>query len=198
MGNPVALGLWNNPIFPRAFDVLALPSKAITPFVRRELSSLPPRSRVLDAGIGTGLVARSLSQKGFSVTGVDISKDSLDIARARVPDADLLTGSILDIPAPRSYFDATVALYVLRYVDVSDGARAAAELRRVTRPGGKVLVGDLALPSLRPGAARLAGPDRYALGVWSDREGFRRAMEREGFDLSSVHYPFLSFLWVFA
>lgn len=78
-------------------------------FVERVLATLDPVGRsVLDAGCGTGRVARELARRGTSVVGVDSDASMLDVARAETPDltwvqADL---AMLDL-AER--FDVVVA-----------------------------------------------------------------------------------------
>ena len=96
----------------------------------------PARSRVLDAGCGTGLVGVELARLGFTdVDGVDYSADMLAEAEtkgvyARLAEADLMAE--LDIPTDR--YDAVICVgtFTLGHV----GPSALGELIRVTRPGG--------------------------------------------------------------
>ncbi|MEW6582536.1 MAG: methyltransferase domain-containing protein [Actinomycetota bacterium] len=91
---------------------------------------------VLDVGCGTGRVATLAARRGARVTGVDLSPAMLAVARG-VPD---LAGACLevmdaqDLRLPDGAFDATVASFSLMFCP--DPGRAAAEVRRVLRPGG--------------------------------------------------------------
>ena len=99
--------------------------------------------RVLDVGVGTGL---SLPHYGpqLSVTGIDLSSDMLERARARVEKAGnknieaLLEMDASELQFPDHHFDLTVATYVLTVVP--DPAKVMRELARVTKVGGTVLI----------------------------------------------------------
>jgi SAM-dependent methyltransferase len=96
--------------------------------------------RILDVGCGTGSLAAAALDGGRSieVVGIDPSPAFVDLARDRIHDtrAHFQTGDAQRLEFPDHSFDCTAALLVLNFV--TDRARAAAEMRRVTRPGGKV------------------------------------------------------------
>ena len=96
--------------------------------------------RILDAGCGSGPLAAALHDKGAEVTGFDVSAAMVDLARQRLgDDADL---HVADLAAPLPFadaeFDDVVASLVLHYLE--DWAGPLAELRRVLKPGGRLLV----------------------------------------------------------
>ncbi len=96
--------------------------------------------RVLDAGCGSGPLMDDLRTKGAIVSGFDLSAAMVDLARERLgEDADL---RVADLGAPLPYtddqFDVAVASLALHYVE--DWAAALAELRRVLKPGGRLIV----------------------------------------------------------
>ena len=74
------------------------------------------------------------------VAGIDISESMLALAKQRDPAIDLRAGSAGSIPYPDAGFDVAVSTQVLEYV--TDISAALAELRRVVRPGGRVLILD--------------------------------------------------------
>lgn len=100
--------------------------------------------RVCDAGCGCGVYARKLARGGFDVTGFDLSADAIRLAEALLAKAGcgakLLPASILLTPFPDAAFDAVVARDVLDHLPLSEARQAAGELRRITRPGGCVLL----------------------------------------------------------
>lgn len=55
-----------------------------------------PRGTILDFGCGSGVTARLLTDKGYSVAGFDLSESLIGIARKRVPQATFLVGSFID------------------------------------------------------------------------------------------------------
>jgi SAM-dependent methyltransferase len=91
---------------------------------------------VLDAGAGTGAVCRALTRIGATAIALDTSADML----AHVGDAALLAvlGDVLAIPFLDATFEAAVSAFTISHVDAPE--LALAELRRVVRPHGLVLV----------------------------------------------------------
>jgi len=105
--------------------------------VLRLLGDEPPGSAV-DAGMGPGRLVSALADRGWTVSGVDLSPGMVDAARARVSLAAdrLLVGSIEELPFADAVFDLALATGVVEYVDAR---RAVAELVRVTKPGGRII-----------------------------------------------------------
>lgn len=99
---------------------------------------LPAGAAVLDAGCGTGALSEALAGRdpGARITGVDLSEAFLAAARARVPGGTFRQGDLTRLADADASFDAALSLLVLQFVP--DRAAAAAELLRVTRPGGTI------------------------------------------------------------
>jgi SAM-dependent methyltransferase len=91
--------------------------------------------RVLDLGAGTGLLTDVLVAAGHEVVAVDPSGPMLDQLRARLPQVTALVGGAEAVPLPDGDVDAVVAGQAAHWFDP---VPAAAELRRVLRPGGVV------------------------------------------------------------
>ena len=106
--------------------------------LRAELDRLPlaPSARLLDAGCGSGRTLDELVDYG-SVSGVDLSPEAVEAARARGHD-DVHVARVEEIPFADATFDAVTCLDVIEHTP--DDHVALAELRRVTRPGGLLLV----------------------------------------------------------
>jgi SAM-dependent methyltransferase len=97
---------------------------------------LPARARILDAGCGSGRNMIELARHG-TVTGVELSDASIDVARARRA-GEVIGGSVLDMPFDGDSFDLSVCLDVIEHLE--DDLGALRELRRVLAPGGSLLV----------------------------------------------------------
>jgi SAM-dependent methyltransferase len=110
------------------------------PPVRRRLDALPP-GEILDAACGTGRYAAYLAARGHSVIGVDQSPAMLDLARAKLPGRRFVPGQLTDLPLDDASVDAAVCALAL--VHVPEPARAVAELARVVRPGGRIVISDV-------------------------------------------------------
>jgi SAM-dependent methyltransferase len=95
----------------------------------------------LDVGCGTGTVSLTLAQRGATVVGVDTSESYLDGARRlrSHPSITYESGDACDLPYPSASFDGCVSTLVIDVIPDVD--RVAAEMRRVTRPGGVVACG---------------------------------------------------------
>jgi SAM-dependent methyltransferase len=94
--------------------------------------------RVIDVGCGSGALTSVLTEivGAESVAGVDPSEPFVAEARARVPGADLRVGPAESLPFEEETFDVALSQLVFHFVQ--DPARAVSEMRRVTRPGGRV------------------------------------------------------------
>ena len=106
-------------------------------------AGITPTSRVLDVGCGVGTTAIEIAKRhGATVTAVDIAPLMLERAAANVTAAGTTDqvaveeGDILALAYPDDSFDVVIAEAVTMFVD---SARAAAELTRVCKPGGRVL-----------------------------------------------------------
>ncbi|MFD0352364.1 class I SAM-dependent DNA methyltransferase [Streptomyces sp. NPDC127110] len=95
--------------------------------------------QVLDAGCGSGPLSAALRDRGAVVTGIDASAGMLALARRRLGDGVALHQVDLNDPLPfdDDAFDDVVASLVLHYLE--DWAPTLAELRRVIRPGGRLI-----------------------------------------------------------
>jgi ubiquinone/menaquinone biosynthesis C-methylase UbiE len=96
--------------------------------------------RILDAGCGAGPIAVRLRDRGATVAGFDSSAKMLELARRRLgPEADLrVAGLSSPLPFDDEAFDDVIASLVLHYLE--DWTAPLAELRRVLRPGGRLIV----------------------------------------------------------
>lgn len=97
------------------------------------------RRRALDCGCGTGFQAALLAGLGYVAHGVDLAARLLAVARARLPQAPLTLGAVEALPYADGSFDA-VACCGSTLNFVGDPTRAIAELGRVLRPGGVLLL----------------------------------------------------------
>lgn len=95
----------------------------------------------LDAACGTGRFAEILFRRGHQVVGVDSSPDMLAFARRRVPDGDFRLGTLQQLPLPDDSVDVIVSALAL--VHVADLAPVLAEMARVLRPGGDLIISDI-------------------------------------------------------
>jgi ubiquinone/menaquinone biosynthesis C-methylase UbiE len=106
---------------------------------------------VLDAATGTGAQARAFAEAGASVVGIDLSPRMLAIARRKSRGASIeyLEGDATAVPLPDAGFDAACVSFALHEMPGMIRERVMAELARVTRRGGTIVVVDYARPRNR-------------------------------------------------
>lgn len=128
----MAEALWNDVAgaYDRSFATLC------TGTTETLLARVPPGSRVLDVGCGSGHVAAALVEAGHVVHAVDPDPQMVALATSRSA-ADVRPGGLPDLPYDDRSFDAVVANFVLNHVD--DPRAAARGLAPVARPGGAVV-----------------------------------------------------------
>ena len=135
-------------------------------------------SWVLDVGSGTGNLSLAVAENvsDASVVGIDQVADFVDCARMRTVDSRIrfAVGDGQDLPCPEATFDACLASLVLQ--SVPDASRAMAEMRRVTRPGGRVVA---SVWDFSASLTMLSGFWDAALEV--DPDGAQKHRERPGF-----------------
>jgi ubiquinone/menaquinone biosynthesis C-methylase UbiE len=104
------------------------------------LADLTGDERMLDVGCGNGAYLGELARQAHRglVVGMDLSAGMLPEARTRAPDARLMVGDAQRLPFVDDAFDCALAMHMLYHVP--DRAAAIAELRRVVRARGVVLV----------------------------------------------------------
>jgi SAM-dependent methyltransferase len=114
--------------------------------IRAELQRLPlPASaQVLDAGCGSGRTLQDLVGYG-EVSGIELHEDAAQLARSR-GHGEVRVGRLEELPWPDASFDLITCLDVIEHTP--DDHTALAELHRVSRPGGWLLVTVPAYPAL--------------------------------------------------
>ncbi|GAA2719811.1 MULTISPECIES: class I SAM-dependent methyltransferase [Streptomyces] len=146
-------------------------------------TTLPPGSRVLDVGCGTGLpTARQLADAGHEVVGIDLSPGMLDLARANVPEAAFHLGDLAGLrDGHLGTFDGIAAFFSLLMLPRAEIPYALRMLHDLLRPGGLLAlsmveadVDDYAMPFLG-NTIRVSG---YL------RDDLRQVVRDAGFDIA--------------
>ena len=156
---------------------LGLPAGAVEQAL---LAALPERiGALLDIGAGTGRLLELVAPRTERALGVDMSRDMLALARARLAERGLADraavrqADMYRLPFADASFDAVTMQMVLHYAE--DPAAALAEAARVLKPGGKLLVADLAphgeATLLDKHAHRWPGFDDAQLAGWLGAAG---------------------------
>lgn len=130
-----------------------------------------PGARVLDLGFGTGTLTGALYRAGCEVFGQDFSPRMTALAQEKMPDARLYTGDFASGLVPELAalrYDFVVATYSLHHLELEGKIRLLRQLCALLRPGGAVLVGDVAFETdAEQDACRVQAGDE-----WDDEEHY--------------------------
>jgi ubiquinone/menaquinone biosynthesis C-methylase UbiE len=109
------------------------------------LGKVSADQQVLDIGCGTGRFTVPMAAVGAQVTGLDISRAMLDVTQSKLTahglSADLHEGDMADLPFGDNSFDVVTSMLALMHVPLEDRGRVFAEIGRVLRPGGRLIIG---------------------------------------------------------
>lgn len=105
-----------------------------------------PGQRILDLAAGTGTSSLPFAKAGAFVVPCDFSLGMLQVGRARLPQLPFTAGDALHLPFADATFDAVTISFGLR--NVADVPTALAEMRRVTKPGGVLVVCEFSSPTM--------------------------------------------------
>jgi phosphatidylethanolamine/phosphatidyl-N-methylethanolamine N-methyltransferase len=156
---------------------------------------IQPGNRVLEVGVGTGINAGLYPPDCF-VTGIDLSSSMLEKARERVARKNLRNVRLLEMDAadlrfPDSAFDIVYAPYLISVVP--DPITVAREMRRVCRPGGRIIfLNHFRSPNrLLAWIERALSPFTVHIGFKSDLDlpAFLAQAELEPVSIEKVNVP---------
>ena len=124
---------------PRIYQDFLVPAKFVA---LSEIVAVEARAaegvRMLDVACGTGVLSRRLAESGASVTGIDLAPPMLAVARERSEGIAYMEASADALPFPDDSFDVVTCQQGLQFFP--DRPAAMAEMRRVLRPGGRVVI----------------------------------------------------------
>ncbi len=160
-----------------------------------------PGERVLDLAAGTGTSSLPFAQAGATTVPCDFSLGMLKVGKAKLPQLGFTAGDAMRLPFADGVFDAVTISFGLR--NVADPRVALAEMLRVTRPGGRLVVCEFSHPTwapLRtvyteylmralPSVARRvsSNPDAYvylaeSIRAWPDQRELAGVLGKAGWD----------------
>ena len=132
------------------------------------------KKRILDVGMGTGVLTQRFYQDSAEIYGVDFSEKMLEQARENMPDAVLVKWDFsLGLPSEfkDKRFDAIVSTYALHHLKDGKKIDLIAELKQSLAPHGMLLIGDVAFET---GEAREKCREEYS-EFWDSDEFYMTA-----------------------
>ncbi len=168
-----------------------------------------PGQRVLDLAAGTGTSSEDYADAGIEVVSCDFSPGMVAVGKARRPDLAFVVADALQLPFADASFDAVTISFALR--NLVDPVAGLAEMARVTKPGGRLVVCEFSTPPnpawnglyglyrdhILPRLARLVGSNTEAyeylsesIAHWPDQISLAGLLHQGGW--RSVSYRNLS------
>lgn len=156
---------------------------------------------VLDLAAGTGTSSEPFADAGARTVPCDFSLGMLQVGRRRRPDLSFVAGDATRLPFADGVFDAVTISFGLR--NVVEPQRALAEMLRVTRPGGRLVVCEFSHPTWAPvrtvyteylmralppvARAVSSSPDAYvylaeSIRAWPDQQGLADRLAAAGWE----------------
>lgn len=137
--------------------------------------------KAISLGCGTGELETILGKKGYSIVGIDVSDEALQIAKKHKEDEELgniqfVKASICNLPFLNNSFDAGYAIEVIEHIEPDELEKVFSEIKRVLKPNAKFLI---------------TTPNKNAYYDSRHRQFFTKASLSELFD--KLNY---SFKWV--
>ena len=152
--------------------------------------------RVLDVGCGEGRYCRVLHEKGAIVTGLDPVEEFITTAKSLHPDGSYSQGFAEFLPYLSSSYD--LVLSYLSLVDILDYKAAIAEMARVMKPTGRIIVVSLSnLASCTTGWVKNSEGKRLYRTVDRYMEEFTLNLEWSGISIENFHRPLSAVLGAF-
>lgn len=180
-------------------DILTFGQVRIWRAASRAALGVSPGDRVLDLAAGTGTSSADLADRGIDVVACDFSTGMMSVGKSRRPDLAFVAGDATRLPFADASFDAVTISYGLR--NVVDHGSALAEMLRVVRPGGRLVVSEFSTPTwapwratynfllgqVLPRVAKLSSSNNPAYGYlsesikdWPDQEGLAADIRAAG------------------
>ncbi len=168
------------------YDIVAMPLSRLRRRVV-DFSGAEKGSRILDVATGTGKQAFAFAEKGYDVTGIDLSEAMLKVAnnKNRYKNVNFQVADATNLPFEDNSFDVSCISFALHDMPLTIREKVLKEMVRVTKPEGMIVVVDYALPRNRLGRfliyhfVRLYEREYYSRFIKSDLEALLRKSDIE-------------------
>jgi SAM-dependent methyltransferase len=123
---------------------------------------IPPPARVMDLGCGEGYIPERLMSRGYEVTGVEISSEMIKKAIERVPGADFIHASMLDVDFADGSFGLVVSFYAILHLTIEDQIIMFERVFKYLKPGGYFYFTLMSSELIKEAHPEMNEPERYS------------------------------------
>jgi len=163
------------------YDIVAMPLSRLRGRVV-DFTGAEKGSKILDVATGTGKQAFAFAEKGYDVTGIDLSEAMLKVAnkKNRYKNVNFQVADATNLPFEDYSFDVASVSFALHDMPLTIREKVLKEMVRVTKPEGMIVIVDYALPRNRIGRfliyhfVRLYEREYYLRFIKSDLEALLR------------------------
>ncbi|MGE7693929.1 class I SAM-dependent methyltransferase [Lysinibacillus sp. NPDC094177] len=142
--------------------------KAVLNTIFNEVMSIP-KSTVLDIGFGTGVLTAKLYDNGHTINGIDFSSKMIEIAKEKMPDANLMEWDLSEgLPTEflHQKYDAIISTYALHHFTDEMKVQYITALLQQLTSAGKILIGDIGFETRE----QLEKCRQESIDYWDDDE----------------------------
>jgi len=149
--------------------------------------------KIIEIGCGKGEISKELSNFGYVVDAVDVSKEAILLAKRKKSKVNFLLGDIFILKRTDNYYDHVFSFHVMEHI--KDIEKTLFEVKRILKIGGKFIV---RIPNSNSFEAKIAGKDwfhwdePYHVNHFSDFE-FVDLLKKSGFKEISINYHLFEF-----
>ena len=159
---------------------LKFPNEMVIRFIKSNFKH-PSQTRILDLGCGAGRHITFMAKEGYCVTGIDFSKTGLEYVRKTLNklslQAELVHGSIAQLPFPDNHFDGIVSFAVIYYFRINDIELIIKEIHRTLKSNGKAFI-----------VVRSTNDKRYGKGELLEDNTYRMTSDFSNEDTMTIHF----------
>lgn len=142
--------------YDRTNDVLSMGNSFVWRIATTRAIAPRASERILDIAAGTGTSSAALAKTGADVVAADFSAGMIEVGRQKHPAITFVEADAMDLPFADGEFDAVTISFGLR--NIQDPKKALAEMYRVLKPGGRLVICEFSKP---PRAIFRAGYGAY-------------------------------------